>query len=79
MSKIHIDPSLEKKLNGLNEIVEFCTEQGQTRGFFVPAEMYRECMSAWLRAQVSDQEIAELERQSGGHTLAEIKKSVGMS
>ena len=49
MSKIHIDPSLEKKLNGLNEIVEFCTEQGQTRGFFVPAEMYRECMSTWLR------------------------------
>jgi len=79
MSKITLDPTLKTKLNGLNEPLELCDERGQTIGHFLPAETYRKYFYAWLRSQVSDEEIEALRRQQGGKTLAEIKSRLGIS
>jgi hypothetical protein len=79
MSKITLDPTLRSKLNGLNEPLELCDERGETIGHFLPEAAYREYFYAWLKLQVSDEEIAQLRREQGGRTLAEIKSKLGIS
>ncbi len=79
MSKITLDQFLKNKLNGLNEPLELCDERGDTIGHFLPEATYREYFYAWLKSQVSDDEIARLRREQGGRTLAEIKSKLGIS
>ena len=78
MSKITLDPSLKFKLNGLNEPLELCDEGGATLGHFLPENTYREYLYAWLKSQVSDEEIETLRQEQGGRTLDQIKKSLGI-
>jgi myo-inositol catabolism protein IolC len=77
MSKIVLDSSLRSKLNGLQETLEICEENGQVQGYFLPAELFRQYFYAWLKSQVSDQELAELRNQTGGKPLDEIWKNLG--
>jgi hypothetical protein len=79
MSKLTLDAGLKSKLNGLNEPMELCDEGGTTVGHFLPEETYREYLYAWLKAQVSDEEVEELRQQTGGRTLPEIWNSLGQS
>lgn len=72
MSKITLDPGLKSKLNGFQEPVQVCDEDGTVVGCFLPDKTYREYVYAWLKTQVSDEEIASLRQQTGGKTLAEI-------
>jgi hypothetical protein len=79
MSKITLDASWKAKLNGLSEPMEFCDEKGATIGHFLPEDTYREYFYAWLKSQVSDEEIAKLRQQTGGKTLDEIWLTLGRS
>jgi hypothetical protein len=72
MNKVTIDPGLRSKLNSLDSEVEFCDERGDTLGYFVPVELHDEYLCAWARSQVSEEELEEARRQSGGRPLAEI-------
>ena len=60
MSKIVLDAALRSKLNGLHETLELCEENEQITGYFLPADLYRRYVHAWLKSEVSDEEIAEL-------------------
>ena len=44
MSKITLDATLRAKLNGLNESLEVCNEDGETVGHFLPASAYRKLL-----------------------------------
>jgi hypothetical protein len=79
MSKITLDAALRTRLNGLNDSLELCDESGQTVGHFLPEPTYRQYFYAWLKAQVTDEEIEKLRRQQGGKTLAQIKSDLGIS
>jgi hypothetical protein len=77
MSKITLDSDLRAKLNGLQQPLEFCDESGQSLGHFLPADTYRQYLYAWLKSQVSDEELEELTKQEGGSTLAEFWQRMG--
>jgi hypothetical protein len=78
MTKLTLDPQLRAKLNGLNEQIEFCDENGQTIGHFVPTDFYMQLVYAWLNAKVTDEEL-EQAAQEPGRPLAEIWKSLGQT
>jgi hypothetical protein len=77
MSKVILDDVLRAKLNGLNEQVEICDETGRTVGHFVPADFFKELLYTWANAQVTDEELEQARRQTGGRPLAEIWKRLG--
>jgi hypothetical protein len=79
MSKIILDSIWQAKLNGFEEPLEVCDEAGKTLGHFLPEAIYRSFVQAWASSQISDAEIIELQKQSGGRSLAEIWKSLGRS
>jgi hypothetical protein len=74
MNKVIVDDALRCKLNGLDSDVEFCDEAGRTLGHYVPEDFYNKLMYAWLKAQISDDEVERLRKQTGGRPLAEIWK-----
>lgn len=74
MNKVILDPSLRAKLNGLNEHVEVCDEQGHTLGFFLPPDIYHKLLYAWAKTQFTDEEIAQARREmrtEGGLTTTQ--------
>jgi hypothetical protein len=79
MTKLTLDPQLRAKLNGLNEQIEFCDENGQTIGHFVPTDFYMQLVYAWLNAKVTDEELEQAAQEPGGRPLAEIWKSLGQT
>jgi hypothetical protein len=79
MSKITIDAAMKSKLNGLNQPMELCDEDGDTVGHFLPENTYREYLYSWIKSQVSDEEIDKLRQERGGRTLAEIWTKLGRS
>ncbi|MFL5341713.1 MAG: hypothetical protein ACJ8F7_16330 [Gemmataceae bacterium] len=72
MSKIIVDSALRARLNGLTSGTEFCDPGGQPLGYFVTPEDYDELVYARLRANVTETELAELRKQTGGRSLKEI-------
>jgi hypothetical protein len=79
MSKLIVDETLREKLNGLNEDIELCDPTGQTLGHFVPTEVYKKLLYTWLKAQITDEELERLKRQTGGRPLAEIWQRLGQA
>ena len=77
MRKVVLDDTLRAKLNGFNGPVELCAENGEPLGHFLPTDMYREMLIAWSKAHISDEELERRMNEPGGHTLAEIWKSLG--
>ena len=79
MKKLMLDPELRAKLNGLTEQIEVCDETGKTVGQFLPEEVYRKLMYAWLNAQVTDEELEAAANEPGGYSLPEIWQSLGQT
>jgi hypothetical protein len=77
MTTVTVDDALRARLNGLGAEVELRSESGQPLGYFVPAELYLLFLYARARKQLSDDEIEQLRRQSGGRPLADILKDLG--
>ena len=81
MSKITLDASMRSKLNGLNERLELCDENGETVGHFVPEKIYRRMLYQIAEAQCphTAEERKALRAETGGKTLAEIWKDLGQA
>jgi hypothetical protein len=79
MTKVVVDESLRAKLNGLTEDIEMCDPAGHTLGHFVPQDLYKQMLYAWVESQCpyTKEELEEAAREEGGRTLAEIWKSLG--
>jgi hypothetical protein len=74
VNKVTIDPSLRAKLNGLNEHLEVCDENGRTLGFFLPPDLYHKLLYAWVKTQITDEEIAQARSEikaEGGLTTSQ--------
>ncbi len=81
MSKVTLDQNLRAKLNGLDEPVEVCDEQGKTVGHFLPADIYEGLFYAALAAESphTPEELRRRHQETGGRSLAEIWKRLGRS
>jgi hypothetical protein len=79
MSRVVLDTQLRAQLNGLQEGLEFCDENGKTLGHFVPVPVYHELMAAWSKAHLSDAELQSRRDEPKGRTLAEIWKRLGQA
>ena len=77
MSKVTLDADLKVTLNGLNEMVEICDEAGKKVGYYLPEDLYKKFVYAWINAQVTDEELEQAKKETGGRMLAEIWKSLG--
>jgi hypothetical protein len=77
MSKIVLDDATRAKLAGLTGPVEVCAPDGKTIGLFVPSDDFTRSVYDWAKAEVSDEELDRVSRETGGRTLAEIKKRLG--
>ena len=74
MNKVVLDPSSRAKLNGLNEHLEVCDENGHTLGFFLPPDLHHKLLYAWAKSQFTDEEIAQARREimaEGGLTTSQ--------
>lgn len=72
MHQLYLDPEMRSQLRGATSVVDFCDEQGQIVGHFLPPEQYRRLLYEWAGAQVTDQELQRRLDEPGGATLAEI-------
>lgn len=75
MSRITLDASLRAKLNGLNESLELCDENGETVGHFLPAAAYRSLLYRIAEAQcphTPEDLQARRKNQTGGKSLADF-------
>jgi hypothetical protein len=63
VNKVILDLSLRAKLNGLNEHLEVCDEDGRTLGFFLPPDLHQKLLYAWAKTQFSDEEIEQARRE----------------
>lgn len=72
MTRITLDEPLKSKLNGLNESVEICDEDGNVVGRFVPQKMYERLVYDYLNSQVSDEELEFARNEPGGAGLDEV-------
>ncbi len=77
MGKIVLDAQLRAKLNGLTESLEVCDESGEVVGQFLPADLYKEMLFAWLDAQIDEEELERIAKEPGGMTLPEVWKMLG--
>jgi len=77
MNKVIVDQGLRSRLNGLDAQVEFCEDTGQTLGYFVPADVYKEMLFAWADSHLSEEELEQRRQEPGGRTLAEIWQRLG--
>ena len=81
--KIVLDEMLEAKLNGLNKEMEICDQAGRTVGHFLPPDVYKKLLYAWVMSQrpISDEELERRRRESKGkgRPLAEIWKDLGVT
>jgi hypothetical protein len=77
VSKITLDGDLRSKLNGLNEQLELCAEDGTTLGRFVPEAVFQQIVYAALKQHHTAAELEELDRQTGGSSLEDIWRRLG--
>jgi hypothetical protein len=79
MSKITLDAALRSKLNGLNETLVVCDENGQTVGHFLPAETYRKLLFKVAESQCpyTPEQLQALRQETGGLPLADLWKTLG--
>jgi hypothetical protein len=77
MTKVILDEILRAKLNGLDEHLELCDEEGRTLGHYLPAIEYKELLVDWSKARASVEELDRRMQEPGGSTLAEIWARLG--
>lgn len=76
MTKLVVDEPLRTKLVGLTVPVELCDPSGRTLGHFVPQNVSGlphpsdEC-------PYSEEELLQMQQETGGRPLAEIWKDLG--
>jgi hypothetical protein len=72
MTRITLDEPLKSKLNGLNEQVEICDDDGNVVGCFLPRKVYERMIYDRANAMISDEELERRRQEPGGRTLKEF-------
>jgi hypothetical protein len=72
-----VDELLRSQLDGLALPVEICDETGHTLGRFLPERVYQQQQLALDGCPYTAEQLAGMQQESGGRSLAEIWKSVG--
>jgi hypothetical protein len=74
MGKVVLDATLNARLNGMREAIEFRDENGVLVGHFLPAELYRNLVyiAAAAACPFSPEELERRRQETGGRSLAEI-------
>jgi len=75
MMRIPVDNAMLVKLHNLDSRLEFCDEQGETLGFFLPCgEREKEVRGIykWAETMISDAEVEESLQGQGDYPLSEI-------
>lgn len=77
---VTLDDSLRGMLNGCQEEVEFIDESGRPVGHFLPQDVYQKMLYAWVESQCpfSKEELERRRRETGGRSLKEIWKDLGV-
>jgi hypothetical protein len=70
MTRVTIDSSMAAKLKDIHEMVELRDESGRVVGHFLPGPRRDE--NGRIIVPISDEEIEELSKQSGGRPLKDI-------
>jgi hypothetical protein len=68
MTTITLDSATIRRMNDLKEELKICDESGRTLGRFLPEKK--------IFSPYSDEELAIIEKEPGGRTLAEILKNL---
>lgn len=76
MIRIQLDQSWRERLQGLNQTIEFCDEDGKVVGQFVPSEDHRMQEARRSLLQVSDEEWARIRNEEGEYSTEEVLKSL---
>jgi len=76
LKTIVLDPALREQLNGLNEQMEVCDEQGTVIGMFLPLHSYRNLLRP-TPIPFSPEEIERRMQEKGGCSLEEIWQKLG--
>ena len=77
MQKVVLDQESRSKLLGPGSQVELCDESGETFGYFVPVQAARADHYAWLKAQLSEEELdRRRQRRDAGRTTADVLRRV---
>ena len=79
MGKFVPDDDMRAKLGALSGVVEVCDPSGRTIGYFVPSDTYTRAVYDWAKTEVTDEELNRVRQETGGSTLADIKKRLGWS
>jgi hypothetical protein len=72
-----LDDELRAKLNWATESAEIREPNGRVVGYYLPDEVYNRMLVAWANDLVTEEELDQASRQTGGRTLAEIWKRLG--
>ena len=72
MHRITLDAELRAKLNGLNDVVEICDDNGKVVGRYLPEEEYVGLLYKIARLQpVDEEELRRAQEEPGGMTTTE--------
>jgi hypothetical protein len=77
MTQITVDPSIQQMLGGMSTHLELRDANGQILGHFLPKDEYIKMLYASYNCDISDEELARREAESGSFTLEEIWKELG--
>ena len=72
MTQVTVSSHLRTRLDAVESEAELLDESGELLGYFVAPQLHREMLLAWSRATVSDDELEQASRESGGRTVEEI-------
>lgn len=72
MSKVILDDKLWEQLKDPGEHAELCNPSGQTVGYFVSPDVYKQLMYAWAKQQFTREELERARQETGGLTTAEL-------
>jgi transcriptional regulator GlxA family with amidase domain len=81
MTTIVADPALRSRLNGLDRHLEIRDENGQPVGHFLPQSLYEDLFYGALAAEsgISMDNLKRMHQETGGRTLAEFWKDLGVA
>jgi hypothetical protein len=81
MSTITLDAAFRSKLNGLNEQLELCDENGMTVGHFLPADIYHNFIYRLAESQCpyTPDQLQAMQQETGGQPLTTLWQSLGQA
>jgi hypothetical protein len=78
MAPIQLDSTLLQQLSGVQTPVPLCDSVGTVVGHYLPEAAYLKMLYATVEIGLSDEEIARRRAETGGSTLAEIWRELGV-